>query len=379
MRSTTSSDPLLGSRLHIAIKAAVAAALAWQLGNLLPSPVGDYAYYAPMGAVLAVHPSVAGSVRESAQIFGALVIGAAVGAVFHVLPLPGWAGVGLLVLVAVVLAGWDLLGDGRTWVITAALFTYILGNIDTSGFVSGLVGQVALGAAVGVALTLALPPVPARVARRRLDALAAEVADQLDEMAEVLRGDSDDPKATWQGVTREVFPDALRLRESFSTLDESLRGNIRAARWRDLVQRRRDEADVLERVAALVENLAYMLGEVQGSERPWLRAGGEGAPAVADVLEELANVVRRLVGDDPLGPEDTRPLVDGVQRLADLVVATSGQGESLFPGGAVVVSLRRILGVLPVPAQDEAAPPPIAPLGGAAWPPRRSRGRRRRR
>ncbi|MBW9213485.1 hypothetical protein KV102_01400 [Mumia sp. zg.B53] len=360
-RSTASTDPLLGSRLHIAVKAAIAAAVAWQLGNLLPSPIGDYAYYAPMGAVLAVHPSVAGSVRESVQIFVALVMGAGVGAVFHVLPVPGWAAIGLLVLVAVILAGWDRLGDGRSWVITAALFTYILGNIDTSDFVSGLVGQVSLGAAVGLALTLALPPIPARIARRHLDSVAADVSEQLEGMAKVLRGQTADPEQAWLEVAREVFPDALRLRESFLALDDSLRGNLRARRWRDHVGRRRADAEVVERVAALVENLTYMLGEVQASPRPWLRLGGEAAQSVADTLDELASVVRRLVGDEPIQGSDVQPLAVGVERLSVLVRDTADHGETSFPGAAVVVSLRRILGVLPVPESEEVASP-IPPL-----------------
>ncbi|KAA1419922.1 hypothetical protein FE697_018675 [Mumia zhuanghuii] len=372
MRSTASTDPLLGSRLHIAVKAAIAAAVAWQVGNLMPSPLGDYAYYAPMGAVLAVHPSVAGSLRGSLQIFVALVMGAAVGAFFHALPLPGWAGVGLLVLSAVILAGWDRLGDERSWVITAALFTYILGNIDTSDFVAGLVGQVSLGAVIGITLTLLLPPIPARVARRRLDAVSAQVADQLEGMAEVLRGRTDDPGAAWLDVAREVLPDALRLRESFATLDDSLRGNLRASRWRDQVGRRRAEADVIERVAALVENLTYMLGEVQSSPRPWLRVGGDAAQTVADVLDELASVVRRLVGDEPLGADDVRALSVGVEQLSALVRDTVGNGEESFPGAAVVVSLRRILGVLPTGDSDDIGPP-ITPLRDPSWPPRVSR------
>ncbi|MGH1562984.1 FUSC family protein [Mumia sp. DW29H23] len=376
MRSTASTDPLLGSRLHIAIKAALAAALAWQIGNLLPSPMGDYAYYAPMGAVLAVHPSVAGSLRGSLQLFVALLVGAAVGATFHLLPLPGWAGIGLLVLIAVILAGWDRLGAERSWVITAALFTYILGNLDTSDFVLGLVGQVSLGAVVGLALTLLLPPIPARVARRRLDAVSTEVAEQLEGMAVVLRGQTDDPASAWLEVAREVLPDALRLRESYSDLDDALRGNLRAGRWRELVGRRRSEADVIERVAALVENLTYMLGEVQESPRPWLRIGGDAAQTVADVLDELASVVRRLVGDEPLQARDTEPLVQGVERLSALVRETVGLGEESFPGAAVVVSLRRILGVLPMPESDAIAPP-ITPLRDPSWPPRVGRRRRR--
>lgn len=370
MRSTTSSDPLLGSRLHIAVKAAVAAAVAWQLGNLMPSPLGDYAYYAPLGAVLVVHPNVAGSLRDAGQLFGALLLGAALGAAFHALPLPGSIGVGLLVGVAVVAAGWDLLGGQRGWVISAALFTYILGNLDTSAFVSGLVGQVSLGAVIGFAVTFVLPPVPIRVAQRHLEAVADQAADQLDDIAAALL--ATDGSVAWQNVTRELLPEALRLRESHDALDDALRGNVRAGRWRDVVARRRAIADVVERVAALSENLAYTLGEVQTSEGRWLRPGGEAASVVAETLRDLAVVVRRFARQEEVRAAEAEVLAAGVERLAQVVAASVDRGEEAYPGAAVLVSLRRILGAVPVEegATDLGGIPPLA---SPAWPPRRRR------
>ncbi len=369
MKSTSSPDPLLGSRTHIAVKAAVAAAVAWQVGNLVPAPVGDYAYYAPLGAVLAVHPSVAASVRDSAQLFTALVMGAGVGAVFHLLPLPGSVAIGLLVLIAVLLGGWDRLGAQRSWVITAALFTYILGNVDTSDFVSGLIGQVAIGAAIGFALTLLLPPVPERVSRKRLEAVADMAADQLDDLAQALvtPHDEDGP---WKELPREVLPEALRLRESYATLDDALRGNLRARRWRTVVARQRATADVIERVAALAENLTFTISEVQISERRWLRPGGEAARSVADTLHDLATVVRTLAREQQVRPADAASLARSLEDLSALVAASLDDGEQAFPGAAVVVSLRRILGALPV-AEGAEPLPGISPLSSPSWPPRR--------
>lgn len=370
MRSTTSSDPLLGSRLHIAVKAAVAAAVAWQLGNLMPSPLGDYAYYAPLGAVLVVHPNVAGSLRDAGQLFGALLLGAALGAAFHTLPMPGSVGVGLLVGVAVVAAGWDLLGGQRSWVVSAALFTYILGNLDTSAFVSGLVGQVSLGAVIGFAVTFVLPPVPVRVAQRHLEAVADQAADQLDDIAAALL--ATDGSVAWQNVTRELLPEALRLRESHDALDDALRGNVRAGRWRDVVARRRAIADVVERVAALSENLAYTLGEVQTSEGRWLRPGGQAASVVAETLRDLAVVVRRFARQEEVRAAEADVLAADVERLAGVVAASVDRGEEAYPGAAVLVSLRRILGAIPVEegATDLGG---IPPLSSPAWPPRRRR------
>jgi uncharacterized membrane protein YgaE (UPF0421/DUF939 family) len=43
------------------VRAAVAAALAWQVAVLLPPLLSGYACYAPLGAVIAVHPTIADS------------------------------------------------------------------------------------------------------------------------------------------------------------------------------------------------------------------------------------------------------------------------------------------------------------------------------
>ena len=56
-----------------------------------------------------------------------------------------------------------------------------------------------------------------------LDTVAADVAEQLEGMAKVLRGDTTDPEQAWLEVAREVFPDALRLRELFEQ-DQADRG-----------------------------------------------------------------------------------------------------------------------------------------------------------
>ena len=68
----------LRAQLLLAVKAAVAAALSWLLAMPLGGIADDYPYYAPLGAVLAVTWTVAGSVRESLQGLAAIAVGAAI-------------------------------------------------------------------------------------------------------------------------------------------------------------------------------------------------------------------------------------------------------------------------------------------------------------
>jgi uncharacterized membrane protein YgaE (UPF0421/DUF939 family) len=57
------------------VRAAVAAALAWQVAVLLPPMLSDYAYYAPLGAVIAVHPTIADSASAAWRSVLAILTG----------------------------------------------------------------------------------------------------------------------------------------------------------------------------------------------------------------------------------------------------------------------------------------------------------------
>ena len=65
--------------MGLAVKAALAAALAWHVAGLLPlAPAEQYPYYAPLGAVIATSTTLSGSVRGSVQSVAAIALGAAV-------------------------------------------------------------------------------------------------------------------------------------------------------------------------------------------------------------------------------------------------------------------------------------------------------------
>ena len=57
------------------IRAAIAAGLAWQVAVVLPPLLSDYAYYAPLGAVIAVHPTVADSAGAAWRTVLAIMLG----------------------------------------------------------------------------------------------------------------------------------------------------------------------------------------------------------------------------------------------------------------------------------------------------------------
>ena len=65
------------------VRAAVAAGLAWQVAVLLPPMLSDYAYYAPLGAVIAVLPTVADSASAAWRSVLAILTGFALSVVVY--------------------------------------------------------------------------------------------------------------------------------------------------------------------------------------------------------------------------------------------------------------------------------------------------------
>src|SRR5690349_12389023 len=93
-------------RIALAIKAAVAAALAWACVRPFGGFVAEYEYYAPFGAVVAVSSTLAHSLRSTAQTAVAITIGA--GLALAGRQIPGNVVLDLAVAVAVgtLIAGW---------------------------------------------------------------------------------------------------------------------------------------------------------------------------------------------------------------------------------------------------------------------------------
>src|SRR5699024_656044 len=58
-----------------ALRAALAAAMAWLITGFLPGPASDYPYYAPFGAVITTTLSLVGSIRESLHAIASIALG----------------------------------------------------------------------------------------------------------------------------------------------------------------------------------------------------------------------------------------------------------------------------------------------------------------
>lgn len=334
---------LRGARLLLALKTALAVSLAWIVAQRMPGVIDDYPYYAPLGAISAMYPTVLGSVRAGLQTVAGLALGILLAAGVLLLGEPNLVTVALAVGVGVLLAGVRRLGAGAEYVPVAALFVLIIGGQDAEGYSAGFLVQMAVGVAIGLAVNvLVFPPLDFRTARLQLDRLQGVVIDYLEDVAHELAEPGSTGGRDWPERNRALVGITGQVREAVDESARSARGNPRV-----LLRRREQRTDpgydallALEAQVFHLRGLTDALRELYDhAERGWLvpaplsarlaeavRSGADcvRAWAAGEDPGEAAKRVRALVGGvysglaDPSGAEG-RLVIDAAQDLARLV------------------------------------------------------------
>ena len=342
-------------RVVLAVKTALAAGLAWALAQSFPAPLGDYPFYAPLGAVVTSSITLVGSVRESAEILLALVLGAGIGVVLTALPVPDLVSLAVAVAVGMVLAGWRRLGDAGSWVPTSAFFVLVFGGSDPTGYVLELVGLVLVGALVGLGVTAAFPPLPLAPAQTEVQRLRETLAGQLAALADGLRREHPPSRHEWRDRMRAVDPVLAQMRSAVQQAQEARRGNRRARKHQQDAERLYAQARALENLALLVEALTQMIADTEVADRRQVALGPALRPPAAEALARLGEVLHGIE-DSSANPDTTRRAYDALHRLADQLRAARKQtDDDLFAASSIVEGIRRCLAAV-VPqelAQEE--------------------------
>ena len=339
-------------RIGLAVRAAVAASTAWWLAQLLPGPLDDYPYYAPLGAVIATTAAtLAGSVRESAQTVASIAVGAAVALAGDALSGNRLVTVAVVVAAGVLLAGWPVLGSASSWLPTSALFVLILGHDNPTGYVLGYAGLTFLGALVGVLVAAAFPPLPLAPAEQSLGTLRETLAGQLDDVVDGLRQEHPPTQEEWRGRIRTIDPLLAQMRAAVQQTDEARRGNRRARHYRLVADRLYRQARALERLTLLVEDLTLVIAETEIAENERVALGPHLRPAAAWTLAALADVLRSVDGA-AADAEAVRRADAAVEEFtAELRRARATTDDDLFEAGNIVDNVRRSLAAVR-PADD---------------------------
>ncbi len=336
----------LHPRWAMAVRGAVAAAAAWLVGIVLPEPFSDYPYYAPLGAVVATTSTVARSVRESLQAVGAIVVGALVARGVDLVLAPSALSIALVVAVAILIAGWGLLGDMGSWAVTSALFVLIIGNADKVGYMGAYVGLVVLGSLVGIGINLLFPPLPLAASDVELDRLRTVLADQLEHLADGLDLDVAPSPEEWDERRLALGPVVDRSRRSAEQAREAARINRRARRYAEATRAQGSRARALGVTSSVVGDLTRLVTGWERQDRDDLAFGEPLRPLVRDALRAYADAVRSTAGAaaDPEALDRVRGATDVLGRAVREV--RSGSDEDYFVAGATVLAIRRGAAVL---------------------------------
>jgi uncharacterized membrane protein YgaE (UPF0421/DUF939 family) len=348
------------------VRAALAAALAWQVAVLLPGGIAASAYYAPLGAVIAVHPTVADSAAAAWRTVVAILLGFALAVSVHELtaPIPGALTIALIVALAVGIEQWPMLREHASWVSFAAVLMLTVGTADPARYAVSYAGLTLLGAAIGVLVTTVLfPPLQLTTAVRTIETTRTLLTRHLQDIATGLRLGEVPTPDDWVRRGRELEAALDRMRRAEDVVERARRANPRARRWGGSAASIREQSRALDRVAVLVDDVTMLVVEFQPHRRGIDPIDGGTGWVLADALDSLARVVCTPYptgGDDQLRRERDAAIAaadEALQRLTTLLRTSDvADDEGFFALGAVTVGMHRSLDTL----RDRAGDPHVA-------------------
>jgi len=333
-------------RVPLALKSAFAAGLAWLAVLPLGGVADEYPYYAPLGAVVAMGATVVTSVRASVQGVLALILGAGLSIGVGLLPLPEVAAIAAVVFLGTVAAGWRHVGDMASWVPISALFILIIGRTDPEGYALAYVALTALGAAIGVLVNAALPPLPLIATGVTQSTLLETLAKQLEDLAEGLLQDPLITSEQWEERQRAIEPQTREMRQMVTEATEARRVNWRARRWRETADRQYTWAQALQRLSFLVEDITGLVVEQEHAGRQEVVLGPTLRPPTARALRAMSRALRSMHG--ATAEPDALRGADGA--LQELTVAIRDArvhtDDDLFAAGTIVTAIQRAVAAL---------------------------------
>ena len=234
-----------------------------------------------------------------------------------------WWSIGPVIFFALLLGRWSRLGDHGVQVPAMVLLSLLTVGGTNAGFTYLTILETLIGGAIGVVTNaVVLAPLHLRRPREQVVALAGQVRQLLDEMAEGLRdGWNADRARHWYRVGGQIASDAPDVIEEISTGRESTRlnprHNVRPVRvdW--------------EGYQSTVEALRHAQWHITGIARTLVDAADDRArqPApsphflarYADALDALAEAVTDFgLRDDDARATFDRQVVQAEEMLAEL-------------------------------------------------------------
>ncbi|TFD77252.1 FUSC family protein [Cryobacterium sp. Sr8] len=331
--------------LLLAAKAALAVGIAWSIAPYLPGVANDYPYYAPLGALVSMAPTLMGSVKNGLQTVAGLAIGVLLAGAVILLSEPNVFTISLVVGIGFLISGSRRITTAREFVPVTALFVLIVGGPNADSYSIGYLVQVCLGISVGLAVNLLiLPPLRQDAAAAELSRFRTTLARHLREISEALTESWPPEHEAWATRGDMLSRTASEVRAAVMQADESRKGNPRALIHRRDLLAAYDDVAALETVSFHVRNLTDVLaGAVWGDPLP-VEVPAELRPSLGAAIRSVARILDEWdSGTGVLAPPRDEAEAGLKSLRAELERQRHSGAETISAASAIDMDLRRIL------------------------------------
>jgi len=344
--ATSAARALAAPRLQLAAKAGLAAGIAFWIAPFMPAAAAHYAYYAPLGALVAMYENVSGSMRQGLQTLVGLGVGIALAFVLISLGATPLS-VAAVMALGVLLAGLPRLGAGRDWIPTAALLVLLVGGQNPDDFSFGYLLQMGVGVAVGIAVNLLVfPPLHFNAAALSLAELRLTLARQLQDMGAAMHEKWPPEHEDWSRRSEDLARSARSVRAAVEKADASREANPRRRfHPRDVDEDYRSVRD-LEQITFHIQDMTEVLADVIWSEDMPFTIPLPYSEPLAGALSAVGEVLRSAEEDDADRQAELFEAAHAaVASLEDRTAAEGNGAGTPSAAGSILLSLHRILRV----------------------------------
>ena len=346
------ADP---ARLLLVAKTALAVGIAWLVAPHMPGVVNEYPYYAPLGALISMYPTLMGSVRSGLQTVLGLAAGIGLATLVILTVGPTWWSIPVVVGLAVLISGTGWFGAGREYVPMAALFVLIIGGQKADDYSLGYLVQTAVGVAIGLLVNVLIAPAPLTArASARLDAFRAQLSAHLRDVGDAVSASWPPERDQWASDAASLADTTREIRLALMEADDSRRGNPRA------ILRRANPRDVWAEMDAL-DTIAHHIRDISVTIADTIWDGPAALELDSALPEPLTAACHAVADALPVGADNSahahRLRAEAARAVRQLLETvddrTLQKGRSMGPGVLTAMHLRRILML--------ARPEPVSP------------------
>ncbi|MBG6109121.1 FUSC family protein [Frigoribacterium sp. CG_9.8] len=336
------------ARMLQAAKAAVAVGLAWAVAPYLPGVADDYPYYAPLGALVSMYPTLMGSLRNALQTLGGLAVGILLAAAVLVVSAPNVVTISVAVGVGSLIAATGWLGANREYIPVTVLFVLIVGGPNADAYSIGYLSQVSFGIVVGLLINMLIfPALSLDAVGRQLSNYRSVLADHLSEVAKVLAESWPPEHDSWASRADTVVSVSRDVRAALHYADESRKANPRARIHHRDLNADYDDLAALETVTFHVRDLTYVLTGAVWSTPVDIELKPELRPSLSLALDAVAAVLR----DWDSGKTDLTAYSAAADALTSLMTELDERRDpapatSMGAATAIAMDIARILAAL---------------------------------